>query len=203
MKHLKFFESQRFGTDPLYDNKSGETWSEQIAWLHDSFFNKIDVVLGGSDELCDRLDGTLNRMKYGQLRLQLGISTGGSIECLFMDECKLIFDKEDNEESISNVIKQNSGFNRWDDKYERMKTGKVFRTDLSRRYFPYYKLEGSFNIDKDIGNHMQYKEGRYARWITKILEDIYPGFKVSSQIQHRHTSCHVWLHLRDIGYQDG
>jgi hypothetical protein len=194
MKHLTLFEE--------YNGGEVETnWVEVIQWLRNSYYNKIDFVKEGITEFEDRIDGVFNKHAYNDQNtslshLQFGIASDSSTQCLFMDECELIKSNNQNNEEIEKVIKSTHGEKGFLKLVERMKIGRG-GYELKKGYYPYYKFEGSFQLDKDVFLEVSRNESRYQSWCNKLLKDIFPDWNTYCQIQPMVNSAKFWIHLTD------
>jgi len=112
-----------------------------------------------------------------------------------MDECKLIRANNQNNEEIEMVIKSAHGEKRFLELVERMKRGGYRSSSI--KYYPYYKFEGSFQLDKDVFSEVSRNESRYQSWCNKILKEIFPDWKTYCQIQPMVNSASFWVHLTD------
>ena len=200
MKHLTLFEE--------YNGEVDTNWVEVIQWLRNNYYNKIDFAKEGISEFEDRIDGVFNKHTYNAQnlslsQLQFGIASDSSTECLFMDECKLIRDNNQNNKEIEMVIKSAHGEKRFLELVERMKRGGYKSSQIIRnwkrsiKYYPYYKFEGSFQLDKDVFLEVSRNESRYRSWCNKLLKDIFPDWNTYCQIQPMVNSASFWVHLTD------
>jgi len=193
MKHLTLFEE--------YNGGEVETnWVEVIQWLRNNYYNKIDFVKEGITEFEDRIDGVFNKHAYnGQNTslsyLQFGIASDSSTQCLFMDECELIKSNNQNNKEIEKIIKSTHGEKIFLELVERMKRGGYRSSSI--KYYPYYKFEGSFQLDKDVFLEVSRNESRYQSWCNKLLKDIFPDWNTYCQIQPMVNSAKFWVHLKD------
>jgi hypothetical protein len=168
-----------------------ETWVEKINWLH-NFYDKSEFVLSNIESLKDTIsDLFIPNSTY----LQLGLSTGSSFQSFFIEETKLILNPLQSEEETASIIESHHGYLRFDETLQKARN----ESRSSQRYYPYYKIEGYFKVDKEIQKEVERSEHRYTKWIDVILSDLFPGWKVKgTQFSYRVSGGNMWIHLIDL-----
>ena len=205
MNHLLLFENfdQEKAWVDFYRENPNNYLPKTITWIRNSFFDKIDSTKEKMLEFEDRIDGVFNKPLYkinqnlpSLSSLQLGIASESSYECLFTQICDLIISNCQDNELLEKTIDECYSEKRFQELLDRMRTRKTSPFS-SHLYYPYYKFEGSFQVDKDVEKEVILREQRFINYCNGTIKEIFPEWKCNIQLRPGLGNVHFWVHLVD------
>jgi hypothetical protein len=177
MKYLESFNE---------NNSKEQITPELIAWIKDSFYDKIEIILNKYNQF----ENEINDIFESSWRpiFRLGIATKYRHEMLFKDESDLIINLEKDQEEIWRVVYACRGYESFLDLVNKMKD----------RY-PLYTFESSYKIDSETAERINLNGNRYVKWFELIMSELFVNWNYRISIFNKHNkSVMIRTELRDF-----